>query len=128
MQELIQKLITEAGLSTEQADKTVSTIVGFIKQKFPPLADSIENMLAGKAPNMNNKSSFMDKASGIANEAKDKLEDFAEEAKDKLEDFAEEAKEKLSEAADKAEDFAKDAFNKIKGFFGGGDDKKEDKA
>jgi hypothetical protein len=96
MQELINKLISEVGLSSEQAGKAVSTVMDFVKTKLPPaFANNIEAMFEGKAP-----------------------EDFAEATKEKLEDLADVAKEKLSEAADKAEDFAKDAFDKIKGMFG----------
>lgn len=110
MQELIEKLIAEVGLSSEQASKTVETVLNFVKTKLPPaFSGNIESLLAGKTTEVKQESE------GIM----DKAEDFAEAAKDKLEDFAEVAKDKLSDAADKAEDLAKDALDKIKGLFGG---------
>ena len=122
MQELINKIISEVGLTNEQAKKTVDTVVQFVKSKVPPaFASNIDAMFSGLnmdslKENIENKTeAIQDKAEGI----QEKLEDFAEDAKEKLEDFAEDAKEKLSMAADKAEDFAKDALGKIKGLFGG---------
>jgi hypothetical protein len=45
MTELINKLISEAGLSTEQASKTIDVIKGFVAEKFPMLAGAVENVL-----------------------------------------------------------------------------------
>jgi ElaB/YqjD/DUF883 family membrane-anchored ribosome-binding protein len=113
MQELINKLISEVGLNAEQAQKTIETVMSFVKSKVPSaLSGNIDAMFSGVQATVK-ESSYADKA-----------EDFAEATKDKLEDFAEQAKEKLSDAADKAEDFAKDALGKLKGMFGN-DDKKE---
>lgn len=114
MQELIEKLIAEVGLSSDQANKTVATVLNFVKTKLPPaFSGNIESLLTGKTEEM--KQDVKQEGEGFM----DKAEDFAEAAKDKLEDFAEVAKDKLSDAADKAEDLAKDALDKIKGLFGG---------
>ncbi len=108
MQELLNKLINEVGLNADQANKTLSTVMEFVKSKLPPaFSQNIESLFEGKVQEVQ-KESYMDKA-----------EDFAEATKDKLEDFAEVAKDKLSDAADKAEDLAKDALEKLKGMFGG---------
>ena len=108
MQELLNKLINEVGLSAEQAQKTMLTVVEFVKTKLPPgLAANVDAMFSGNAGEMSGQS------------YREKAEDFAEATKEKLEDLAEDAKEKLSEAADKAEDMAKDALGKLKGMFGG---------
>ena len=124
MQELINKLISEVGLNTEQAQKTIETVMSFVKSKVPSaLSGNIDAMFSGVQASVK-ESSYAEKAEDFAEATKDKLEDFAENTKDKLEDFAEQAKEKLSDAADKAEDFAKDALDKLKGMFGN-DDKKE---
>ncbi|MBL7755487.1 MAG: YtxH domain-containing protein [Chitinophagaceae bacterium] len=113
MQELLNKLMSEVGLSAEQAQKTMTTVVDFVKSKVPgPLAANIDAMFSGAKGEMKEQT-YADKAG-----------DFAEATKDKLEDLAEQAKEKLGDVADKAEDMAKDALNKLKGFFGG-DEKKE---
>jgi hypothetical protein len=108
MQELINKIITEVGLSSEQATKTVTTVMDFVKTKLPPgLSANIESMFSG-AKSEAHEVSYAEKATEFAGATKDKLEDMAEIAKDKLGDVAEQA-----------EDFAKDALGKLKGMFGG---------
>jgi hypothetical protein len=87
--------------------------------------------------------SFMAKAGTMAGDAKGKIEDMADKAGDKLEDLADKAKEKfgqyvdadkiedmadkagdkLEDLADKADEIAKGAIDKLKGFFGGKDNK-----
>lgn len=44
MNELIEKLKTEAGLTDEQAAKAIQTIVGFVKEKFPMLGGAVDNI------------------------------------------------------------------------------------
>jgi uncharacterized protein YjbJ (UPF0337 family) len=141
MQELINKLVAEAGLTTDQASKALQVMVGHVKGILPPaFGDSIDNMLSGKvdtssfAANANaaKSESILDKAENLADKAGDKIEDLAGKAKEKLgqyvdtnkiEAMAEKAEDKLDDIADKAEDIAKDAIGKLKGFFGGSDKK-----
>ena len=119
MQELINKLTSEVGLSADQATKALNTVMDFVKTKIPPaFATNIEAIFTGSKIEATT-DSITDKASDLAGDVKDKAINFAEDAKDKLEDFAEEAKDKLGDAADKAEEMAKDAFGKLKGMFGG---------
>ena len=47
MQELIDKLKTEAGLSEEQAKKAIETIKGFVVEKFPMLEGAVNNVFGG---------------------------------------------------------------------------------
>ena len=48
MQELINKIMSEVGLNSEQATKTVSTVIDFVKTKLPPaLSGNIEAMFLG---------------------------------------------------------------------------------
>jgi hypothetical protein len=44
MQELIDKLKTEAGLTDEQAKKAIETIKSFVVDKFPMLEGAIGNL------------------------------------------------------------------------------------
>jgi hypothetical protein len=107
MQELINKIMSEVGLNSEQATKTVSTVIDFVKTKLPPaLSGNIEAMFLGTQAEVH-ETSYAEKATEFAGATKDKLEDMAEIAKDKLND-----------AAEQAEDFAKDALGKLKGMFG----------
>jgi hypothetical protein len=45
MQELIDKLVTDAGVTAEQAQKSVEVIKNFVKEKFPMLGGAVDNML-----------------------------------------------------------------------------------
>lgn len=44
MQELIDRLKAEAGLTDEQAKKAIETIKNFVVEKFPMLQGAIGNM------------------------------------------------------------------------------------
>ncbi|MBE7942800.1 hypothetical protein IM725_19705 [Ramlibacter aquaticus] len=48
MNELIQRLIDKVGLSEQQANTAMQTVVGFVKEKVPaPIAAQVETVLAG---------------------------------------------------------------------------------
>jgi hypothetical protein len=47
MQELIDKLKTEAGLSEEQAKQAIATIKNFVVEKFPMLEGAVNNVFGG---------------------------------------------------------------------------------
>lgn len=52
MQELIQKLQAEHGLSAEQSNGILNTIKNFIIEKFPMMAGAVDNLFpAGNAVN-----------------------------------------------------------------------------
>jgi nucleoid DNA-binding protein len=44
MQELIEKLKTEAGLTDEQAKKAIETIKNYVVEKFPMLEGAVGNL------------------------------------------------------------------------------------
>lgn len=48
MQELIDKLKNEAGLTEEQAKKTLEVIKDFVVEKFPMMGGAVEKLLEGK--------------------------------------------------------------------------------
>ena len=48
MQELIDKLKTEAGLTDEQAKKAIATIKSFIVEKFPMLEGAVNNVFGNE--------------------------------------------------------------------------------
>ncbi len=144
MQELINKLMAEAGLTAEQANKALSTMVTHIKGMLPPaFAGNIDALVNGKIDTSNlvanaaapkAESSIMDKAGDMAGQAKEKLDDIAGQAKEKFNHFTSEenmgalkekaealkdqAEDKLEDLKDKAEDLAKGAMDKLKGLFG----------
>ena len=47
MNELVEKLKANAGLTDEQAVKALETIKDFVKEKFPMLAGAVDNLLGG---------------------------------------------------------------------------------
>ncbi len=44
MNELIDRLKNEAGLSSEQATKVIEIIATYVKEKFPMLAGAVNNI------------------------------------------------------------------------------------
>lgn len=97
MQELINRLTAEAGISAEQATKSLETIKNFVKEKFPMLGGAVDNMFAA-APTVEKKEEgIMDKISDvIPGETGEKIEAFAKNAADKAEDVFDSVKDKLS--------------------------------
>jgi nucleoid DNA-binding protein len=47
MQELIEKLKTEVGLTDEQAKKSIETIKDFVVEKFPMLEGAVNSVFGG---------------------------------------------------------------------------------
>lgn len=48
MQEIIDRLVKEAGITPEQAVISVETIKNFVKEKFPMLGGAVDNMFAAQ--------------------------------------------------------------------------------
>lgn len=44
MNEIVERLIQQAGLSPEQAQKAVETIADFVKEKFPMLGGAVDQI------------------------------------------------------------------------------------
>ena len=49
MNELVERLSNEAGLTPEQAQKAVTTIANFVKEKFPMLGGAVDQIFAAGA-------------------------------------------------------------------------------
>jgi CO dehydrogenase/acetyl-CoA synthase beta subunit len=100
MQELINRLTAKAGITTEQAAKSLETIKEFVKEKFPMLGGATpENVAAAAAPKAEEKKeeSMMDKISDvIPGQAGEKVEEFAKNAAHKAEEVFDNVKDKLS--------------------------------
>ena len=47
MNELIDKLVADAGLTPEQAQKSLEVVVEFVKEKFPMLGGAVDNIFGG---------------------------------------------------------------------------------
>jgi hypothetical protein len=47
MNELIEKLVNGAGITPEQAAKTLEVIKEFVTEKFPMLGGAVDNILKG---------------------------------------------------------------------------------
>jgi hypothetical protein len=104
MQELITRLTEKAGISAEQASKSLETIKDFVKEKFPMLGGAVDNMFAAApastaAPVAEKKEegNVMDKISDvIPGETGEKVEEFAKNAAHKAEEVFDNVKDKLS--------------------------------
>jgi hypothetical protein len=106
MQELINRLTAEAGISAEQATKSLETIKNFVKEKFPMLGGAVDNMFAASPesvaaaaakPEEKKEESMMDKISDvIPGQAGEKVEEFAKNAAHKAEEVFDSVKDKLS--------------------------------
>ena len=46
MNEIVERLTTEANLTPEQAQKALETIANFIKEKFPMIGGAVDQMFA----------------------------------------------------------------------------------
>jgi hypothetical protein len=44
MNELIERLVKDAGLTPDQAMKAVESIAGFVKEKFPMLGGAVDQI------------------------------------------------------------------------------------
>lgn len=104
MTELINKLVAEAGLSNEQAAKTIDVIKGFVSEKFPMLAGAVENVLGASATPAAAKEegSLLDKISDfIPGEMGEKIEGFAKQAADKAGDLLDKGKSTFNDLENK---------------------------
>ncbi|ANI89489.1 hypothetical protein A9P82_09420 [Arachidicoccus ginsenosidimutans] len=48
MQELVNKLVEQANLSPEQAEKSVEVVIDFVKEKFPMLSGAVDQIFGKK--------------------------------------------------------------------------------
>lgn len=111
MQELIDRLKANTGISAEQATKSIDTIKEYVKEKFPMLSGAVDNMFAPQAAETTQQAtqqtttetpkpeahSIMDKISDvIPGAAGEKVEEFAKNAAHKAEEVFDGLKDKLS--------------------------------
>ena len=106
MQELITRLTEKAGISADQANKSIETIKEFVKEKFPMLGGAVDNMFgassttdvtaaaAAVAPKV--EEGMLDKISDvIPGQTGEKVEEFAKNVADKAEDVFDSVKDKI---------------------------------
>ena len=51
MQELINSIATDSGISPEKASEVLHTVSNFIKEKYPLLAGTVDSVLKSKKEN-----------------------------------------------------------------------------
>ena len=102
MQELIQKLQAEHGLSPEQSHGILNTVKNFIKEKFPMMAGAVDNLFPQQSTPGNTPMGDTGTTEGPASKGGSFL--------DNISDYI------PGEMGEKAEQFAKD---KLGGMFGG---------
>jgi hypothetical protein len=79
MKELLDKLQSAHGLSTEQAQGVLSTISDWVKEQFPMLGGAVDSLFgSGTQTSGGNPSDFIDTAGAANSAAKDKESGFYE--------------------------------------------------
>ena len=127
MQELIERMQKDAGISEAQAMAAAEAAKSFIKSKVPPMFNGLVDQLfsghfdpasAMKAA-QTRQADFMDKAKEAMSSAGDKMQDFTKEAVDKSADFARQANEYMHNWARQAGGWSEEALEKFKEMFSG---------
>ena len=95
MEELIKKLQAQHGLSAEQSQGILSTITGFIKEKYPMVSGAIDNLFqsgttpSGPGTTPAEVNSPVDSSTPDSGNILDKISDFVPGATgQRIEDFA----------------------------------------
>lgn len=50
MNELIERIASEAGISNDQAGKALEVVKAYVKEKFPMFAGAVDNLFAAQPP------------------------------------------------------------------------------
>lgn len=108
MTELIEKLVAQAGITNDQAGKTLEVIKDFVKEKFPMLAGAVDNIFGAQAAApaaaqpAAEAGGLLDKISDlIPGQMGEKIEGFAKQAADGAEGLFEKAKDKFEDLTKK---------------------------
>ena len=122
MTELIQLLQDKAGVSAEQATKSLHAIKEYVTGKFPMLAGAVDNMFAGATENVVETKSVIDEpVKAEEPSVLDKISDVIPgEMGQKVENFTKNMADKAGDAYDSVKDKLSDLF--------GGKDEDEKKA
>ena len=98
MEELIKKLTDSAGITEEQAKKSIETVSAYLKSKMPKTFHSqIDTMMHGGTLSEGVKEKLMDTAVDV----KETTEDAMKEAAEKMEEAIKIMREKFHELFDK---------------------------
>lgn len=130
MNELIEKLISQAGITADQAQKSLETVKDFVKEKFPMLGGAVDNIFnselkattapdpldePGLLPETKDSGTWMDKISDvIPGDIGEKIESLAKKAADESVEAYEKAKVAAADAYGKAKEGAEDLLAKAK--------------
>ena len=103
MQDLINQLVQKAGLTPDQATKSLHTIKDYVKEKFPMMAGAVDNLFAGQGSSSTPNTTASTAGSGVLDKISDfipgktgeNIENFAKNAADKAEDTFDNLKDKL---------------------------------
>ena len=94
MQELIKQVSTGAGLTEEQAKKSIEIVAAYIKERLPEsFRSQIDHLVNGDKLSDGMKA----KLNEVASEMRDSAEDFIKDVRDKAEEVAGKIREMFSE-------------------------------
>ena len=90
MEQLIQKIVAETGMTNEQAKKAIELVSTELKSKFPSILHSeIDNVIAGEKFG----NTYREKAENL----RDKIEEVAKDAGSKAENVFSDIRERMNE-------------------------------
>ena len=94
MQELINKVTANSGISEEQAKKSIETVSAYIKERLPEsFRSQIDHLVNGEKLSEGMKAKLND----VASEMRDSAEDLIKDVRDKAEEVAGKIREMFSE-------------------------------
>lgn len=100
MKDLINKVMTEAGVTEEQAQKSIESVSGYLKAKMPEaFGEQIDHLINGGSLSEGVKQSLKQ----TALEAKDKMEEVFKDVSDKTSEAVENIREKIDDFFKKKE-------------------------
>lgn len=100
MKDLINKVMTEAGVTEEQAQKSIESVSGYLKSKMPEaFGEQIDHLINGGSLSEGVKQSLKQ----TALEAKDKMEEVFKDVSDKTSEAVENIREKIDDFFKKKE-------------------------
>jgi hypothetical protein len=98
MKDLVNKVMTEAGVTEEQATKSIESVSGYLKSKMPEaFGEQIDHLIQGGS---------------LSEGVRQSLKQTALEARNKMEEVFKDVSEKTADAVDNIREKIDDIFKK----------------
>ncbi|MFI5134383.1 MAG: hypothetical protein ACHQD9_00890 [Chitinophagales bacterium] len=94
MQELVSKVSAAAGITEEQASKSIETVSAYLKERLP---ESFRTQVDGLINGDKLSEGMKKKLNEVASEARDRAEEMIQDVRDKADEMAGKIREMFSE-------------------------------